>query len=323
MVIYITVYSYDALKAKLTRGQSNPNMASAFVPGHVTGFFTIHDDASDPLQCGSLGAGFSVESGTLTTVSILKSTDSRVRVKYNGKTISGIVSKEVVMSMLADKGVKYRVNVTHQSPLAVGAGFGASGAGALGTAMALQKILFGSEERISAARYAHMAEVRNHTGLGDVIAQTVGGFEIRTKPGAPGIGQTAPIGYPEDMHVLLAGSPGLETEKILTDSTHRKKINAIGQRLVEEVMSNPTVDVFVSCSERFSDAIGLATPRVKSALSDLKAQGFAWSGMVMLGDSIFCLCKGNWKAARHILRQYWKKEEIVVTSISAEGGNLQ
>jgi pantoate kinase len=323
MVIYITVYSYDVLKAKLTQGQSNPNMASAFVPGHVTGFFSIHDDASDPLHCGSLGAGFSVESGILTTVSILESTDSRVCVKYNGKKISGIVSKEVVNSMLADEGGKYGVNVTHQSPLPVGAGFGASGAGALGTAIALQKILSGSEEPTWAARYAHIAEVRHHTGLGDIIAQTVGGFEIRTKPGAPGIGQTTSITYPEDIHVLLAGSPGLQTEKILTDSRHRKRINAIGQRLVEKIMSDPTVNTFVSCSEQFSNAIGLATPRVKAALSELKAEGFEWIGMVMLGDSVFCICKQDWKLARRILRRHWKDEKIIVTSIASQGGSLQ
>ncbi|MGV9169844.1 MAG: pantoate kinase [Promethearchaeia archaeon] len=307
----------------MTREQSNPNMATAFVPGHVTGFFVIQDDASDPLHCGSMGAGFSVESGIRTTVHLLDSTASRVSIKYNGEPISGVVSKEVVSSMLADKGVEHDVKVTHESPLVIGAGFGASGAGALGTAIAVQKILFESEDIISAGKYAHVAEVKHHTGLGDVIAQTAGGFEIRTKPGAPGIGQTRSIPYRERTHVVLAGSSGLETEKILTDSNHRERINATGQRLVKQIISDPTVDRFVSCSQQFSDAVGLVTSRVQAALSDLKSAGLDRSGMVMLGDSVFCLCEQNWRTARRILEEHWTDEHIIVTSISSHGGRLE
>jgi len=42
-------------------------------------------------------------------------------------------------------------------------------------------------------KIAHNAEVNCKTGLGDVLASFHGGFEVRVKPGAPGIGTVEKI----------------------------------------------------------------------------------------------------------------------------------
>ena len=111
--------------------------------------------------------------------------------------------------------------VTHKSSLPSGVGFGASGAGALGTALALGHLLDSSMSETTAATYAHCAEVENYTGLGDVIAQTLGGIEIRKHPGAPGVGKVLNIPMDESQTVVLAGAPGLKTRDVLTNIENR------------------------------------------------------------------------------------------------------
>ena len=42
---------------------------------------------------------------------------------------------------------------------------------------------------VNGLQIAHNAEIASNTGLGTVIAEFTGGFEIRTGIGGPGIGQ--------------------------------------------------------------------------------------------------------------------------------------
>ena len=73
-----------------------PMTAQAFVPGHITGVFRIFDEKKDPLECGSTGAGFSVEIGTLTTVSVIENESLEITTTYNDVNIDANVTKTVV-----------------------------------------------------------------------------------------------------------------------------------------------------------------------------------------------------------------------------------
>ena len=76
-------------------------------------------------------------------------------------------------------------------------------------------------------------------------------------------------------------------------------------------------------SRDFSDTIGLKTDRVASALEDLESSGFVNSSMVMLGDSVFCLCdETETPQAQEILSKYWNKSDVSVAGISESGGRL-
>lgn len=293
------------------------------MPGHITGFFRIYDADKDPLLCGSIGAGFSVEIGTLTTVSITEQDSPEIITIYNDEQIDAQVTKTVVQSLIKDNERTFKVLVSHESSLPSGVGFGASGAGALGTALALGHILAPSLSSIEAAAYAHRSEVVNRTGLGDVIAQTQGGLEIRIGPGAPGIGKIVKISHSSELKVVLAGAPGLETKAVLTNPESRRRINAIGDRLVTELVANQKIQTFIKCSREFTHAIGLATTRVNLALEALDASGFSQSSMVMLGDSVFCFCDDNeTESVVNILSQFWAESQVSVTSIAHEGGRL-
>ncbi len=302
---------------------NRPNSARAFVPGHITGFFRIFDESEDPLQCGSIGAGFSVEIGTYTTVSIEENKSLDITTMYNDKRINAQVTKTVVKRLSETYGRKFKVLVKHESSLPSGVGFGASGAGSLGTALALGHLLDPSLSILDAAKYAHVAEIERHTGLGDVIAQTHGGFEIRVRPGSPGIGEIVNIDLQKDLQIVLAGATGLETKDVLTNSKSRQRINSVGDRLVERMVANQNLETFISCSREFADVIGLETKRVTKALRDLDDVGLSNSSMVMLGDSVFCFCNVKQvELVESILSSYWKQSEVMTTSLSESGGRL-
>ncbi len=321
MVIFIEGSEDLTLNIELT---PEKRTARAFVPGHITGLFRIYDTHKDPLQRGSMGAGFSVAAGTLTTITAIETEEPVITTKYNERNIQALVTETVVEKLSDDYNVTLSVEVIHESDLPIGVGFGASGAGALGTALAFSSILAPEIDFTTASQYAHYAEVVNHAGLGDVIAQTVGGLEVRTKAGAPGIGQILNVAIPDDLVVVLAGSTGLETKGVLTDPESRDRINIEGEKSIKEIIANPSFKSIVRYSKEFSNAIGLETPRIQSALTNLHAAGFVSSSMVMLGDSVFCLCDRNEiPEVQSIFHDFWDDNEILVTSFSRDGGELR
>ena len=297
--------------------------AKAFVPGHVTGLFRIFDDNEDPLRCGSIGAGFSVTIGTVTSVSVVDHPSLVITVDYNNERVDAKVTNVVIQRLTDEYERTLKVHVEHQSSLISGAGMGASGAGSLGTALALSHLLDQDIEYEKAASYAHVAEIINHTGLGDVLAQTKGGIEVRVKAGGPGVGKIENISYHDSLRVVLAGAPGLETSEVLTNPVSRKRINSAGDRLVSKIIDDQRIETFVECSREFAEEVGLQTTRVKNALTDLKNAGLVSSSMIMLGDSVFCLCdKAETGMAQRILSKYWNSTDVRVASIAPEGGRL-
>ena len=63
---------------------------------------------------------------------------------------------------------------------------------------------------------AHNAEVNCKTGLGDVLASFHGGFEIRVKPGAPGIGNVEKIITDKISVIMICFSP-ISTNKFIKE----------------------------------------------------------------------------------------------------------
>ena len=151
---------------------------SVFVPGHITGFFTIEDhDIS--LKRGSCGAGFLLSKGVKTTIS--ESDKLAVEVNQGDST----VIDEVLKILEIDSDFK----ITQDIQLPIGAGFGTSAASALSLALAINEYLNLGYSKELCGQIAHMAEVNLGAGLGDVIGQNGEGLVLRVEPGAPGIGE--------------------------------------------------------------------------------------------------------------------------------------
>ncbi len=248
----------------------------AFVPGHVTGFFSSHAH-DDPARAGSRGAGVAISDGVTVTVAPAEATTV---------TLDGDPVDVEAVSRVLD-GLGATASVAAETPLPLGAGFGVSGAMALGTALAASEALDLAHTENELVGLAHRAEVAAGTGLGDVVAQARGGLPLRLEPGDPDHG--AMDGLPARGRVEYRTFGGLSTESVLAGDTD--DLSAAGDRALEELLAEPTTERFVALSRRFAEATGLPTTRVERVLADVAAAGGAAS-MAMLGETAFALGDG-------------------------------
>jgi len=161
----------------------------AWVPSHITGFFAAHR-REDPLRSGSIGCGLCLSLGATTII------ESAPKIRNTEIVLNGVVSEAPVSRFVVEKLARGPVRAKTELEMPFGAGFGASGAGALGCAYALNAHFDLGLTAYQASCFAHEAEVSNGTGLGDVIAQNTGGLVVRLEPGGPGIGRIDRIPVP-------------------------------------------------------------------------------------------------------------------------------
>jgi pantoate kinase len=248
---------------------------SVFVPGHITGFFTIENhDVS--LKKGSCGAGFLLSKGVRTTVSA--SDKLEVNVNQGDST----VIDEVLSILEVDTNFK----ITQDIQLPIGAGFGTSAASAFSLALALNDFLNLGYSRELCGQIAHMAEVNLGAGLGDVIAQTGKGLVLRTSPGAPGIGEIS--SYEEDVFIAYKTFGEIETSQIITDSKHGEIISSSGMKYLELFEKEPTLENFLTFSNSFANDVGLMSVEVKNLVDYFNSSAnILGSSMAMLGNTAF------------------------------------
>jgi pantoate kinase len=265
--------------------------AKAFCPGHITGFFEICDEFDELLKRGSRGAGVSIKMGVTTEVSIEGSNSTRIETTINGRVSSAPVTMSVVNHMLRLKGnaSTWRIMVSHDSQVPVGCGLGSSGAGAWGTALALNHLLKLNLTHDKVGQVAHQAEVENKTGLGTVPGQQKGGIEIRTEPGAPGIGRADQVPFNPDLRVVFSSTGPISTKSMLSNPKVRTNINKIGGELVQQFTSNASAREFMHLSRRFSEQTQLLSKNLQTGLKLLDEHGFHNSSMALFGETIFSL----------------------------------
>lgn len=248
---------------------------SVFVPGHITGFFTI-EKHEIKLKNGSRGVGFLLTKGVRTTVS--KSDELIIEVNQGDSTVI-----DAVLSILE---IDANFKITQDIQLPIGAGFGTSAASALSLTLALNEFLnLGYSDELC-GQIAHMAEVNIGGGLGDVIAQTGNGLVLRTKPGAPGIGEIK--SFSEDVFIAWKTFGTIDTSEIISDSKYPQIISSSGSKYLELFENEPTVENFLSFSNRFSHEIGLMSDEVKNQIDYFESSSdILGTSMAMLGNTVF------------------------------------
>jgi pantoate kinase len=288
--------------------------ASAFAPCHITGIFQICDAGQNILDIGSKGAGVSLNTGARTTVTATESSEETLSIKINGQTARvASVSTEVValFRRKLSRSPKLAINVDHDIEAPIGAGFGASGAMALSLCLALNKALNLGMPKVEAAQMAHIAEVECKTGL-----------EIRTAPGAPGIGKVVSMPVPAGAIVICQAFGPLSTKKFLTDEFTRNRINEIGGKLVHELVMKPSVNNFMSLSRRFAEHVGLISEKVRGVLNATDKKGIICS-MPMFGECAFTI--SNEKNAKNILQifqEFGPTGKSITSTINQQGAKL-
>jgi len=255
-----------------------------FVPSHITGFFQIVEH-ENPLFTGSRGAGVAIDKGVITTVRPSKS--DKISIKADGNYDPSNITFKVI-ELLKEKSKHIDgVKIYYSFEVPMGCGFGASAACALGTALAIARMLEAPITFNEAASIAHQAEVELKTGLGDVIGESVGGIVLRLKEGAPGYGLTDKIIH-DPLYVICKAFGELDTTMILKDPKKKKMINLTGSRMLPRLIADPHPENFMRLSYEFAEKTKLLTPKVKESLKIVKDETIGAS-MAMLGDTIFAL----------------------------------
>ena len=296
-------------------------MATAFCPAHITGFFKAELDNEDSKQLGSLGAGFSIQKGVKTTVTVREKTKhdiSDFTIKVNGFESGDMRVSELVLNRFSVKG-KF-IDVTHDIDVPVGYGFGCSAAVALSLSIALNDALDCKLTKIQVAQIAHDIEIECRTGLGDVLASYHGGFEIRVKPGAPGVGQVKKINLSEKRDVIIICFNPISTKKFLKEKI--SSINGLGGKMVKKLIESNDTEEFQDMSVKFAKYVNVVTPKMNQVINLLHKNGIK-CGVALFGETVFSLVtKDEKNKVKELLKQF--DDGLIITSkIDNSGARLQ
>jgi pantoate kinase len=256
-----------------------------WVAAHLTGIFEIKDLHQNPLECGSRGAGVSINRGVKTTVT--RSEEPTVKIFFDGTEMEQDQAKvtwELLQIMLPDSS-RSNFNVYHEFEIPLSAGYGASAAGALGCAFAINDFFKLGLPDITLYHFAHQTEVSLKTGLGDIIGLYQGGLEIRIKEGAPGIGETTALIKDSDWHIATLSCGSLSTTSVLSDPMKRNQVNSAGHSLINQLVENPKYSHFIKLTEQFSKDVQLYSKNIEKILLEIPKNVKA--AQIMLGDSLF------------------------------------
>src|SRR3989338_2289553 len=281
--------------------------AKAFAPGNISCAFVIRKN-KNPAKSGSLGLGFTINKGAIVEIKkmnankmikneIKKSANMKNKniIYFNDKKIN-FPTVDSVIEKLAKK--KFIVNIKSQLPM--GAGFGLSGASALATAYALGKILNLKKSKKELALTAHIAEVENLTGLGDVINQHYGGFLAKYKPSYMFKAEKLPV---KNKTVHYRYFSRLDTKKIISNKKIKDKINKAGLKSLNKIKKldrhNINLENLVKISKEFAVESGLLkSGNVKNLIKKIEDNN-GNASMIMLGNAVFS--DKNFKGSKKII----------------------
>jgi pantoate kinase len=297
--------------------------ASAFVPAHISGFFQVCE-ASDPEQMGSRNCGPCLDIGVLTEVKIESATRTSVKVLINNKrTPAAKTTLAAIEKLLGIVREPLDVKIAHSCQVPIGAGYGASGAGTLGAALALSKALGLRLSRKRLAAIAHVAEVTCHTGLGDVGAQVLGGLVIGLEPGAPPHGRWKQIHIPKDVKVVCGTFTGLPTAKLLRDEEFRERSKRLGGLVMKKLLKNPTLQNFMKVSREFAEGLEFLNDELRALIEAISETGAIGVSQVMLGKAAFALVKEKkLKQVTRTFLEFLEPGAVIVASLNRTGARL-
>ena len=291
----------------------------AFCPAHITGFFKADVEQLESEKMGSLGAGFSIKDGVTSKVNIEFSNENQFEIKTTGyesdnKDVSEFVIKE--FQKISEK--KFHCYVEHDISIPIGYGLGCSGAVALSLSYALDQALDTKLSKEEIGKIAHKAEVTCKTGLGDVIGSFYGGFEIRTKPGAPGVGELKKIDT--DSSVIIACFSPISTKKFIDEKL--EVINGLGGKMVNKLIQTNDYNEFQDMSVEFAKYVKVMTPKMESVISELNNIEVR-CGVALFGETVFTLVPKEKEAqVLEILKKY-DNNILIQSQIDNVGARLQ
>ena len=162
--------------------------------GHITLLFSVQDDDAELINQGSRGIGLCIDPIQPTCQIIVTGEIGSGKILEKSQNQNLTLQQTVIdtLSQLVPSVLEYNWQIQQSCGLPQQQGFGLSAAGALATALALQRAL-GVDEQLAhpqSFHVAHLVERKLSGGLGDIAALWAGGIDLRREPGCPQVSET-------------------------------------------------------------------------------------------------------------------------------------
>ena len=188
---------------------------SAFAPASISFFVKLYGH-ENPRWAGSYGVGATLREGVV--VEVKKSV--KTKISFNNKKVIFPTVLSVIKKLTNEN-----IEASITSPLPLGAGFALSGAAALATAYATNKLFSLGKSKKDLAVLSHIAEIENKTGAGNIVNQYYGGMFLKRKPSSHFIVERIPI---SNTYVYYKYFGKLATPAILSNTILQDKIERAG-----------------------------------------------------------------------------------------------
>jgi pantoate kinase len=260
----------------------------------------------------------------LTEVELEESTEQGLRIVVNGIVAPEAETTKTVVEMLLQKyGGTYNVTVRHQVDVPIAAGFGTSAGGALGTALALSQLLGANLRMSQIGQIAHVAEVRNHTGLGTVGPLLLGGCCLTVEPGAPGYSLIDRLPTLPSHRLVTGFHKAISTKEILALPRIKARVNTAGRQTLDKILANPSLRNFMSASREFAIKTGSASSIVMKLFEVAEAAGTIGVAQNMVGQVVHALTTVD-EAGRiaEAFKSILPSENVLISGIDVQGARL-
>ncbi len=304
--------------------------AKAFAPGGISSFFQICDTTPDgqPVipqeKIGAVGGGFVIKKGVHTHVEVADSNTTTIQIYINGKPAPEARTTQTVTQALLNKvKTTHKVTIKHRIEIPIGAGFGTSAGGALSTALALANSLGLKLTYNQLGRIAHIAEIQCKTGLGTVGPIMLGGCILTVVPGGPGIGVIDRIPLSEE-YAVVAGTFGpTPTKQILSSPQKRDEVNRWGQRTLELIQAEPTIENFLQRCLEFAEKTGFMTQKTRRLVRLAEHAGAVGVAQNMVGEAVHAVaCEENVAGIVEAFKRELPKQSVLESKIDFQGARL-
>ena len=152
------------------------------------------------------------------------------------------------------------------------------------------------------------------------MASYHGGFEIRIKPGAPGVGEVKKMNPMDKRDVIIICFNPISTKKFLKEKI--SSINGLGGKMVKKLIESNDTEEFQDMSVKFAKYVNVITPKMNQVINLLHKNGIK-CGVALFGETIFSLVtKDEKNKVKEILKQF--DDGLIITSkIDNSGARLQ
>ncbi|HEY6283193.1 MAG TPA: hypothetical protein VIW22_04640 [Nitrososphaerales archaeon] len=216
----------------------------------------------------------------------------KVSTTVNGdKTYNARTTRRSVELLLAGENPKpggIKLDQLVETP--IGAGFGASAAGAVSAVYAVAAATNIKATKSELGLFAHRAEIIESTGLGtvSVIYDSAGAGAI-TVPGEPGVAKFITVDVPRETRIVTGYLAPFNKRDALSSKPISDKINRFGSEALKTFIADPTLDTLAREGELFSRNLGLESIEIKRMIKAAKSSGAKYASQNMIGYSVHAI----------------------------------